>query len=431
MLHRATRFVLCAVSLAAVGAVVVAQPTARPARPTAFVAPAASEKVADAPRPATPDAGWGRKFATENTRPTVTIANPYMDPARPLFAKAESLRCAADGSVVVSGRAGFDADARPLAAGFWRIAPDGAVTPLHARAESLRPSRTCGAPFAQTAAAPKRFSLGADGRILFAGPGSIQGITAAGAVSPLAGSAGDCSYQGKVGAGDGAAAAAGFNEADRPVEDTDGNLWVADQKWCALRRISKDGQVTTVLGADVVCNETVPREDRPVLTNLEWDAVHGELVTAGAFTVARPVHDLYTVIWRIKPDGTYRRVLFGKKATRISPAKAHLDGIRAMAVDGKGRIHIISDLMLFEQRGFDALQLLRVDEVNATVVPITGAKIPKGTWLAGHPMDGPSPLAYFQYSRDLCFAPDGTAYVNDEMLIRRIDPTGQVTTWAF
>jgi hypothetical protein len=102
-----------------------------------------------------------------------------------------------------------------------------------------------------------------------------------------------------------------------------------------------------------------------------------------------------------------------------------------MAVDGKGRIHIISDLMLFEQRGFDALQLLRVDEVNATVVPITGAKIPKGTWLAGHPMDGPSPLAYFQYSRDLCFAPDGTAYVNDEMLIRRIDPTGQVTTWAF
>jgi hypothetical protein len=46
-------------------------------------------------------------------------------------------------------------------------------------------------------------------------------------------------------------------------------------------------------------------------------------------------------------------------------------------------------------------------------------------------MDGPSPLAYFQYSRDLCFAPDGTAYVNDEMLIRRIDPTGQVTTWAF
>jgi hypothetical protein len=422
---------LAGVCTACIGVVASVAVWAQASRLAAHEAPAATEKVADAPRTATVQPGWGRKFSAENTRPTVTIANPYMDPARPLFARAESLRCAADGGVVVSGRAGFDKDARPLATGFWRIAPDGSVTPLHTRATAQRPSKSCGAPFGQSSSAPTRFSLGSDGRILFAGPGSIQTLTPDGVVSRLAGSAGDCSNQGSVGSADGVAAAAGFNEADRPVEDPDGNLWMADQKGCALRRLSKEGQVTTVLGPDVVCNENVPPEDRPLLGNLEWDAVHGELVTAGAFTVARPVHDLYTLVWRIKPDGTYRRVLFGKKVTRISPAKAHLDGVRAMAVDGKGRIHVISDLMLFEQRGWDALQILRVDEANATVVPVTGTKIPKGTWLAEHPMDGPAALAYFQQSRDLCFAPDGTAYVNDDLLIRRIDVAGQVTTWAF
>lgn len=72
-----------------------------------------------------------------------------------------------------------------------------------------------------------------------------------------------------------------------------------------------------------------------------------------------------------------------------------------------------------------------MDEVNATVVQLTGTKIPKGTWLARHPMDCPSPLASLQSSRDLCFAPDGTAYVNEDMRIRRLDVAGQVSTWAF
>lgn len=412
-------------------ALTLAQPAPRSPRAAPFVAPAANERVATAPRTATVQAGWGKKFAAENTRPTVTIANPYMDPAKPLFARAESLRCAADGSVVVSGRAGFDAEARAVATGFWRIAVDGAVTPLHVRSTAASGRRSCGVAFDESSSAPTRFGLGADGRILFAGRGSIQSIAPTGLVSRVAGSAGDCSNQGTVGSGDGAATAALFDEADRPVEDPDGNLWLADQRGCALRRISKDGQVTTVLGADVLCNEATLPENRPLVSNLEWDAAHGELVAAGAFTVARPVHDLYTLVWRIRPDGTYRRVLFAKKASRVSPAKAHLDGVRAMAVDAKGRIHIISDLLLFEQRGWDALQLMRVDEVNATVVPITGTRIPKSTWLADHPMDGPSSLAYFQQSRDLCFSPDGTAYVNDDILVRRIDASGQVTTWAF
>lgn len=397
-----------------------------------FVPPALTEKVADALRTATLEPGWGKKFSAENTRPKVTISNPYMNPQRPFFARAASLRCAADGRVIVSGRAGFDKDARAVASGLWQIAPDGAVTPLVARDSNKVGGPACGATFAQSSASPDRFSIGADGRLLFAGEGSIQAVTGDGNVVRVAGAAGDCSGQPRTkGLVDGDADGARFSSADRPVEDTDGNLWVADQDRCALRKIDRNGHVTTVLGKDDLCNDARPAEDQPLLQDMAWDPVKHELVVAGSRTVALPVHDLYTLVFRIAPDGTTKRVLFGKKVTRVSPAKHHLDGVRAMTVDAKGRILIVSQLMVFEQRGFDVLQLMRVDEPNATVEMLSGTKIPKGTWLAEYPYDGPLDRAYFEGTRDLCAMPDGTIYVNDDILIRKIDPAGMVTTWAF
>ena len=405
---------------------------AQPRMPVPFVPPARTEKMADAPRTASLEPGWGKKFAAENARPKVTISNPYMDPQRPLFAKAESLQCAADGRVIVSGRAGFDKDARPVATGFWQIAPDGAVTPLAARDNNKVGGPACGAAFGQTMASPSRFSIASDGRLLFAGEGSVQAVTADGQVVRVAGAVGECSAQPRTrGFADGNADGARFSSAGRPVGDSDGNLWVPDQDGCALRKIDRDGTVTTVLGKDALCDDTKPAEDQPLLHELAWDAVNRELVVAGSRTVAKPVHDLYTLVFRIAPDGTTKRVLFGKKATRISPSKHHLDGVRAMTVDVKGRILLVSQLMIFEQRGFDVLQLMRVDEPNATVVMLSGTKIPKGTWLPEHPYDGPLDVAYFEGTRDLCAMPDGTLYVNDDMLIRRIDPKGVVTTWAF
>lgn len=402
-----------------------------------YVPVAATEKVADGPRTATIDAGYGRKFAAANTKPRVTISNPYMDPARALFAEKVKLQCTADGGLVVAGRAGFDKDGRPLGVGFWRVAPDGAVSPMMTRstnAYGLTSRTTCNAPFGKSRSPVGPFTLAADGRILVSGTASVQAVTTEGFVSRVAGSPRDCendNTKGIAGFGDGENGGGLFNEPDRPVEDPDGNLWVADQKGCALRKITPKGEVSTVLGPDVLCNDTVPREDRPLLDVMQWDSANGGLVTGGSRTVAKPVHDLYTLVWRIAPDGTYRRVLFGKKATRVSPAKHHLDGVSALAVDAKGRIHIISRLMLFERRGWDELQLLRVDEAAATVVEVSGAKIPRGTWIAGHPLDGPVDQAVFNYSHDMCFSPDGTLFVSDDIVVRRVDTKGQVTTWLF
>ncbi len=278
------------------------------------------------------------------------------------------------------------------------------------------------------------FTLTADGRLLVSSSAAVLAVTPEGFVSRVAGSPRECENDGTKGIsgfGDGEGGGALFNEPARPVEDPDGNLWVPDQRGCALRKITPKGEVSTVLGPDVLCDNSVPRENQPFLDNLTWDAAHGELVAGGSRTTARPLHDLYTLVWRIAPDGTYRRVLFGKKVTRVSPSKHHLDGVSAMAVDPKGRIFIISRLMVFEQRGWDELQLMLVDEAGATVVPVSGTKIPKSTWIADHPLDGPLERAVFNFSHDMCISPDGTTFVSDDIFVRRIDTKGQVTTWLF
>ena len=401
-----------------------------------YVAPQAIEQVATAPRTATLSPGYGRKFAAENTKPAVTISNPYMDPARPIFAKVEHMECTADGGLVVGGRAGFDPDGRPLGEGFWRIAADGAVTPLHTRSTNtyaLRQFATCNAPFVKSNSRAAEFSLAADGRILFAATASVQALTPAGVVTRVAGSARDCDNDGTGGIkgfGDGEGGAARFNAPARPVEDPDGNIWVTDQSGCALRRIEPDGKVTTVLGADVLCDAKVPMENRPLLDEVAWDAAHAEFVTGGSRTVALPGHNLYTTVWRIKPSGEFRRVLYGTKVGK-SPAVHQLDGVRALAVDAAGRIHIVSQTMDFEKKGWDALQLMRVDEVKATIVAISATKVPNHANLADRPLDGPLTLALFSYTNDICFSTGGVIYVNDDILIRRIDAAGQVTTWAF
>lgn len=400
-----------------------------------YVAPAATQKVADGPRTATLEPGYGRKFAEANTKPLVTISNPFLDPGKPLFARAEALQCLADGSVMVSGRAGFDANSRAMGTGFWRIAPDGAVTPLHTRstdAYPLTPQTTCNASFAKSVADGPRFTAAPDGRIVISARAAVLAIATDGRVTRVAGPARSCadtsaSLQGVT---DGGAEQARFTEPERPVLDPEGNVWVADQKGCALRRISAAGDVTTVIKPDVLCTDAVPREDRPMLDTLAWDPVNGELVAAGSRTVATPVHNLYTTVFRIKPSGEFRRVLYATKVGK-SPAKVGVDGVRAMAVDPKGRIHLVSLLMLFERRGWDALQLLRVDETGNAVVPLTGTKIRNGTWMASHPYDGAAELAWFEGTRDLCFSPDGMAFVIDDLLLRKLDSKGQVTTWAF
>jgi hypothetical protein len=120
-------------------------------------------------------------------------------------------------------------------------------------------------------------------------------------------------------------------------------------------------------------------------------------------------------------------VLYGTKVG-TSPAKHLIDGISALAVDPQGRIHIASRIM--KREGGSVLAVLRVDETGATVVPVTGAAVPNSE-AEDQPRDGAASRAQFRWIADMSFAPDGTLFVRDEHLIRKLDRAGQVSTWAF
>lgn len=405
-------------------------------QPVPFAGVEATTIVDPAPRTATLEPGYGRKFAAQNTRPRVTIVNPYMDPAKPLFAERPHIQCRADGGLVVGGQAGFDSGGRALGVGYWSVAPEGAVRPLHVRGVTATAGSgfgRCNAPFAQTNQPAGAFTLARDSRLLVPGRAAVLSIAPTGLVTRIAGPDNECDRgsTGTVGTTDGPPLLARFTEPDRPVEDSSGSLWLADQGGCALRRIAPDGSTTTVLGPDVLCGNGGAREDRPILDNLTWDAAHGELVAGGSRTVAVPVHDLYTMVWRIKPSGETKRVLWAKKASRVSPAGVHLDGVSALAVDAGGQVFIATQQMLFEQRGWDAFQIMRLDEARQTAIAVTGTRIRRGANMAVHPYDGPLDQAHFSAPAAMCAGPAGTLYVADDILIRKVDLGGSVATWVF
>ena len=112
-----------------------------------------------------------------------------------------------------------------------------------------------------------------------------------------------------------------------------------------------------------------------------------------------------------------------------------LDGLTALAVDAQGRIHIATRVMPTDQdsraRGSDEIGVMRVDETKGSVLAITGAKLP--VWGHGQALalDGPAERATFKKMRGMCFAPDGTLFVLDELSVRRLDRQGQVSTWVY
>jgi len=390
-----------------------------------------ARKVELAPR-------YGAKFADVAKRATHTLANPYLSTAGLFFASMDAIRCAPDGGVIVTGRAGLDAKFNARAVGAWKAAADGSVRALHVRATTPQGSAvgpSCEAPFNQSGIGLNQVAAMSDGGLVWGAGAALIKLRADGQLQRLAGPPAFCSGASTpsiAGLVDGAADTARFDDLSAAVPDTQGNIWMVDQKGCSLRRLSPAGQVTTVVSPEQACGKDLKGEDQLLLSNLTWDAAHNELVSGGWLTVAKPVHNLYNTIWRIKPTGEFRRVFFSTKLGK-SPAKIRLDGITTgnLTVDPKGRIHLITMPMIFEQRGFDIMQIYRVDEAKNAVTPITGHKIRGGSDIAALHHDGQAELAVFDKVRGLCSAPDGTFYVLEEHLVRRLDTKGQVSTWLF
>lgn len=400
----------------------------------AYVPPQATTHVAEGPRRTYLEPKIGSKFSDAPTfQGQVIITNPYLDPAKMFLVKSLALQCTADNGLIVGGRAGLDKESRAIGTGYWRIAADGAITPLYTRSTNAygkTEATKCNAPYGKTRLDPAPFAVAPDGRLVKTVDYAVTRIESDGYVERVAGPPSSCEENGNPsqvrGLVDGPADTARFNMIGSSAMDPQGNLWITDQSGCALRRVAPDGQVTTVIPPDKACVTTGLPEDRLGLEDLAWDTAHGELVAFRSFAVAQPVHNWYTTVWRIRPNGEFRRVLFAKKGG-VSPAKVQLDGFTALAVDPQGRIHLGTRIMT----NSSVLLVVRVDEALATVVPVTGGSFRAGDSVEFKPRDGAAGRAYFDHLDDMCFTPDGNLFLLDEHLVRKLNRSGQVTTWAF
>lgn len=369
----------------------------------AWKPPRADQRIAQVPQHRWMSPGMGRKFSpVEEGRPQIVAVNPYLQPERPFFGAMHGLQCAADGGLVVAAQGGLDAEGGVAGDGWWRIAPDGAITPVVTR------------PYGQPGglASGRDFSLASDGSLLMADDGAIVRVAADGRIQRLA---------------------SGFTNPGAPLQDPAGNIWVADDGGCELKRIAPDGNVSTVIGRDAARCGTRAPEDRVNLDDLAWDPVHGELVSGGGLITGKPTHDMRVTLWRIKPDGQARRVWFTLKAGR-SPIGQNTDTIWSLTVDAKGRIVVATRLLNDQARR----QIMRLDESRGRLVTLTGQEFAKAfgfhDYRAGHeeaPYDNVAAHASFREARDICYGPDGTLFALDEHLVRRFDTDGQVRTWAY
>lgn len=362
-----------------------------------------------------------RKFKGGVISPRILIDNPYLDPGDPFFNIPRQIACLPDGAVAVASTAKLHAGGRfsgtPYASGIWRIAPDGAITALAARPNAARGrDALCGGPLASTSFEPdiRPMSVAPDGSLLFGVEATVLRLTGDGNLQHLPGSQVACS---------GSAApklSARFQSAEAAAQDPAGNVWVADHRACTLSRVAPDGALTTVLGPETMCPADAP--ERWIRGEfMTWDAVHDELVMSGTVTwLKSPKQNVYSMVYRVRPDGAPRRVFFGVKAGR---AGQPVDGISGLALDAAGAIHIGAGLV----RG-SGYQVLRLNEATGTGVVVAGAARLDDM----NQRDGPAKEAFFGTIRSMCFDPGGTLYLNDaNHVIRKLTPAGAVTTWAF
>lgn len=366
-----------------------------------YTAPRADTQVGDVPQQLWLNPGIGHKFDPAEGKPQIIAVNPYLAPEQPLFGTMQGMQCSADGGLVVAATAGTDENGSVSGEGWWRIAKDGAITPLASSASGSGGKVPYDSPF----------SVAPDGTVLAATHDEVFRIGADGRPQRIA---------------------KGFDRPGALAQDGRGNIWVADQEGCALRRIAPGGAVSTVIGADrTTCDTTTPPQDRIALGSMAWDPKHGELVTAGSVITEEPTSDMRITIWRIQPDGQARRVYSTLKVGR-SPIGQNTDRIWAVAVDAQGRIHVGSRFMGAEVEA--SRQIMRLDETSGRLVAVTGNAYGSGDYRPGNddsPVDGVAAHANFRETKAMCFGPDRTLFVLDEHVLRRLDTDGSVRTWAY
>lgn len=367
--------------------------------------------------------------------PRIIVANPYLALDYGFFWNISGMACDADGGLRLSATAYQKKNGASYASGLWRVAPDGQITPIAAKPFSLEITSRypyCNAPFQKTnmtASTLDPLVPSADGSMLSSSKGSVLRIQPDGMISRFAGydvcAAPDAKSEGYA---DGALTEARFNGIDSLLEDPQGNVWVGENIYTedmhpnrTLRKIS-GGRVTTVLTPDRVFPDRDPL-NFIVLEHLAWDPVRSELVAAGMHLWRGPPtgDDYISSVWRITPDGATRRVFLSRALRPGGAARAGV--ISSMTVDGRGDILIA----LTTEASSASTQILRIDAKDSVSV-VSGA--PRRGTNVLH-ADGPAHEAVINHPGRMCMDGQGTVFLEEKNVIRKMAPDGRVTTWVY
>jgi sugar lactone lactonase YvrE len=288
-----------------------------------------------------------------------------------------------------------------------KITPSGVVTTLAGSAD--QPGSADGTGAAALFYWPAGVAVDGSGNVFVADDGNntIRKITPSGVVTTLAGSAD------QRGSADGTGAAARFNGPEGVVVDGSGNVFVADDGNNTIRKITPSGVVTTLAGTAGSWGSADGTGAAARFNGPDGVAVDG----AGNVFVADSWNN---TIRKITPSGVVT-TLAGTAGSSGSAdgtgAAARFNGPEGVAVDGSGNVFV-------------------ADAGNSTIRKITPGGVV--TTLAGTAgsyggADGTGAAALFNEPEGVAVDGSGNVFVADagkSSTIRKITPSGVVTTLA-
>lgn len=255
--------------------------------------------------------------------------------------------------------------------------------------------------------APTCVAVGPDGTVYVADTGNstIRTITPAGEVDTLAGKAG------ALGSADGTGSAARFSGPIGVAVDGDGNVFVADSNNATIRKIAPGGVVTTLAGTPGAigygdATGAAARFTRP----------GGMAIDDGGNLY---VSDNDAMIRKVSPGGVVTTLAGSRTVGSADGAgkSAQFNQPRGVAVDAHGVVYVADS-------GNDTIRQIAPD---GTVTTLAGATMVPGS------ADGAGPSARFNHASGIAVDASGTLFVADTFnhTVRRLAATTrEVSTLA-
>ncbi|MFC5700408.1 stalk domain-containing protein [Cohnella faecalis] len=289
-----------------------------------------------------------------------------------------------------------------------------------------------GAASASTFFHPRSLLELSDGRVVVSDSGNnMIRVVKAGQVSTLTGLyIGDDSAGLPLGSNkDGQSSEAGFNLPMGVAADGQGAIYVADSGNHSIRKIAKDGTVTTLAG-----NGNIGQTDGKGANAAFYSPSDVAVDAQGNVYVADTLNN---VIRKISPDGTVSTVT----ATFTRPieyfpgaveyagdfadgpiATARFNEPSGLAIDAKGNLYV-------SDRGNQRIRYIDFGTGKVTTVAGGGSYAAQAPYIEGDYVDGAAGTARFNAPEGIAIAQDGTLIVADSLNHAvRLIRNGQVTT---